>query len=538
MTASPARVSSSSIVQLLRKYGPSLTSELAGRLRDSGLSPDAARQKMSRLPSEVHVLHGLPFPKRARFIYLEEQFSTDRYWDALIEAIGKASPAYSVALAGLRGHGGIVPTRHFEIISGAPVAQKRQLSATKILDRLCSVQLVSRTEIDGIGERASLGAEGAFGPSELAGFRARLLTEAVLPDAIRSWVGRMNLASPKVTRIRDEDPLPKFSTFRFDLCGPCYLHPLTRTDGKTCTPGFLVADVGVGQQLDERAVEPFLRKCRMLSQLRNLRPFLPMLIADGFTPEALRACRSQGIITTRPDTLFGQDTGRALGELFQTLTNAAAMAAGNPEKIESLFTKLSEIEGSAGNLRGALFELLVGHMVRSIEGGSIDIGVLVQDPGTGKRAEIDVRLVRERQLRIYECKGYQPSAVVRAGEVSKWLENRIPTINSAHRAERRFDNSTICFEFWTCGAFDDEALRLLKSARNRTRRYTIGWKDGSAVGEYAKGIAAPGIKRVLNEHYFDHPLADIPDADLKHQAPIVRNTPLNDLDLDEEDLEA
>jgi hypothetical protein len=82
-------------------------------------------------------------------------------------------------------------------------------------------------------------------------------------------------------------------------------------------------------------------------KLRKVRPFLPMLIADGFTPEALRACRSRGIIATRPDRVFGQDVARALSDLLQTLSNAAAMAVGNPDKIENLFTRLSAIEGAA-----------------------------------------------------------------------------------------------------------------------------------------------------------------------------------------------
>jgi hypothetical protein len=174
------------------------------------------------------------------------------------------------------------------------------------------------------------------------------------------------------------------------------------------------------------------------------------------------------------------------------------MAVGNPDKIKNLFSRLSAIEGAAGNLRGALFELLVGHLVRSIEGGSIDIGVLVQDLETGKRAEIDVRMVKERQLTIYECKGYQPSSVVRAEEISDWLERRIPVINSAHRSEGRFVSSSVRFEFWTCGTFEEEALRLLEVAKDRTRKYAIEWKDGPAVRQYATGIAAPGIRKVLS----------------------------------------
>jgi hypothetical protein len=35
----------------------------------------------------------------------------------------------------------------------------------------------------------------------------------------------------------------------------------------------------------------------------------------------------------------------------------------------------------------------------------------------------------------------------------------------------------------------------------------ITWKDGAAVREYANGLAAPGIRKVLDEHYLKHPLA-------------------------------
>src|SRR5690606_8520337 len=131
-----------------------------------------------------------------------------------------------------------------------------------------------------------------------------------------------------------------------------------------------------------------------------------------FTPEALRACRARGIVATRPETIFGQDVGRALADLLQTLANGAAVAASDPGHIEDLFRQLSKIEGAAANIRGALFELLVGHLVRSIEGGSIDIGVLVHDEN--RSAEIDVRHVNERDVTVYECRGNQPSTRVTA----------------------------------------------------------------------------------------------------------------------------
>jgi hypothetical protein len=497
------------IVQLLQHYGPSLSSDIAAILRQEGKSPEAARQFVSRLPEGVHVLHGLPFPKRARFLYLEKQFPTDRYWNALTTAIDKANPAYSAAIAGVRSRGGCVRLRDFDVVAGSPVKQKGQISGSTVLQRLCSVDLMSKTEIDGLGECVLLAGE-IIDSASLGRLRARLLTENVLLDAIRSWAGKMNLASPNTTRIRDDDPAPQFATCRFDLCGPCYLRPVRRFSEQKLIPGFIVADVVVGAQLDKLSVAAFLRKCELLSHLRKTPQFLPMLIADGFTPEALRECRSSGIITTKPDTLFGQDVARALGDLLQTLSNAAAVAAANPDRIEELFRRLSTIEGSAGNLRGALFELVVGHMVRSIEGGSIDIGTLVRSPKSGQCAEIDVRLVKERQVLIYECKGYQPSAVVQKDEIEEWLTKRIPVIHSAHRAENRFSDSAFRYEFWTSGTFHADAAHLLGTAKAATTKYQIDWKDGAAVSAYAMQIKAPGIRKILDEHYFKHPLANIP----------------------------
>jgi hypothetical protein len=459
----------------------------------------------------VRVLYGLPFPKRARFIYLEDQFGTDEYWMALRRAIDESNPAYAAALAGVRARGGILPRAHFDVASGSPVLQKGHIASAKVLERLVSVRLLSCLEVDGYGECVTLNEEGPFGRAERASMRARLITEDILIGAMRSWAGRMNLASPNVITVRGETR-PKFSTFNFDICGPCYLRPMRRHRDQAVDPGFFVADVVLGSILEEEHVKPFLRKCQSLAFLRDVRPFLPMLIADGFSPEALRACRAEGIIATTAETLFGRDVGRALGDLMQTLTHAAAVAARDPKKLESLFSRLGAVEGAATNLRGALFELIVGHMVRSIEGGSIDIGEEIREMASNLPREMDVRLVRERTVTIYECKGYQPGTVVGGDEISAWLNHKVPIVYNAHREQQRFDGCEIGFEFWTRGSFDPKALALLETAQKKTRKYRISWKDGADVRAYAKGMKSKGLRKTLNEHYFAHPLAKLVPA--------------------------
>jgi hypothetical protein len=489
---------------ILAQSGPMTTSKAAQILQDFGVPAAAARQRISRRKEPIRTLHGLPFPKRARFIYLDSQFGTDLYWSALIEAIGDANPAYAAALAGLRARGDIVLRKHFDIISGSPELQKGQLASSVVLKRLLSVQLLETVEIEGMGECIALAQSGDSRTYQARTLRARLLTESVLLDAIRAWAGRMNMTGSESTRIRDDSPDPKYSTFRFDLTGPCYLRPMMRYRAEKIDPGFFVADVFLGRDMDHKMVLPFLRKCTMLSSIKGALPFLPMLIADNFTPDALGACRKKGIITTRPETLFGQDVAKALGDLLQTLTRTALAT---PSQIENLFKRLSTVEGSAGNLRGALFELIVGHLVRELEGGDLDLGSIVLDFESGKRAEIDVRLIKQKRVMIYECKGYQPSNLVRLPEIEKWVKEKVPTIYRALKREDRFSGSSFVFEFWTCGGFDAESLEYLETVKASTKKYEIGWKSGKDVQDYAQGMASSSLNKILSEHYFQHPIA-------------------------------
>lgn len=450
------------IESILANFGPMTTSRAAQILQREGVSYEAARQRVNRRGPTVRTLHRLPFPKRARFIYLDSQFDTDRYWSALNKAIHESNPPYAAALAGLRARGGVCLRKHFEILSGAPILQKGHVASSAILKRLEEVRLVESLEIDGIGSCIALRGMGSDALYESKRLRARLLTEGVLLDAIRLWAGRMNMASPGTTAIRDEVPAPNFATFRFDLTGPSYLRPLLTWKTAKPDPGFLVADVLLDQELDIDMVSPFLRKCATLAALKNARPFIPMLIADSFTPEALRECRSRGVIATRPETVFGQDVARALEDLIQVLTNAASA---DSDKLERIFKKLSAIEGEAGNLRGALFELIVGYCVKELEGGEVDIGKVVRNSETAKSAEIDVLCHKQRTVRIYECKGYQPTAVVRSDEIERWLKHSIPIIYSTLKREPQFWDVSFAFEFWTTSSFDETSLAMLEESQ-------------------------------------------------------------------------
>ncbi|MBN9510625.1 MAG: hypothetical protein J0I21_16130 [Alphaproteobacteria bacterium] len=495
------------VESILLADGPALSSDIARKLVAQGCSADVARQRISRAGPHVRRLKGLVFPRNARFLYHEKHEGTERYWTALARDIREASPAYGPALAALQARDGVVPLEQFAIISGSPIRQQGHVSSETVLQRLEAVHLVERGELQGVGPVVALRADGHLGSPNFQRLRARLVVEKMLLLALRDWARRLGVASYDKIEIRGEtDRLPTFGTFNWDLCGPSYLVPIVRRerDGRP-KPGFLVGDVIAGAAVDEHAVAAFIRKFSLSSYLKNLPPFMPVLVADGYTQAAFNLGRTHGIMLATPKNLFGRDLAIGLATLLETLSKAAAVAVAKPEVIGELFDKLSSIEGADRNLRGSLFELVVGHVVQARFGGSIDINHLLRYDTF--KAELDVRRVVAGEVWIYECKGYQPDHLIDAPEVETWLTEKVPGIYRTTKAEDRFNSSTVHFEFWTSGGFTDAAIAALEAARDRTKRYVIGWKDGREVRSELAKLSSSGMTAMFDQHFLKHPIA-------------------------------
>jgi hypothetical protein len=210
---------------------------------------------------------------------------------------------------------------------------------------------------------------------------------------------------------------------------------------------------------------------------------------------------------TTPEILFGRSVAESLKALAATLQNAAKVAEENPERVVELLNSLSSIEGAAINLRGALFELIVGHLVLKGEGNAIDISVAVRDDA-GNAAEIDVRRVKgDHEVACYECKGFQPNAEVTLADIEKWVTRRIPIIRSALIRDPHFRNRSYIFEYWTSGRFSDEAVEYLENAKSSLSKYQIAWRDGRNIVQYAQGKKLGSMVKILRNHFTEHPLS-------------------------------
>src|SRR5689334_1022999 len=122
------------VMQLLEKHGPLAAGDLQTHLSHKGLSRVAARQRISRARGNVQRFKMMPLPKREHFLFITKQFNTERFWRALLNAHTSRKSAYGVALQSILARGGIIPLKHFQIISGSPLRLRKHVGSETLLD--------------------------------------------------------------------------------------------------------------------------------------------------------------------------------------------------------------------------------------------------------------------------------------------------------------------------------------------------------------------------------------------------------------------
>jgi hypothetical protein len=312
---------------VLARRGPMLSSEMVRALQKGGASAAAARKKVGRAVStgSVYRLARLNFPHNQSFLYLPSQYRNEKYWTALLRALSDSRSAYGLVVSSLAVRGGLSPLAHFHTLSGSPTALRGHLSSTVVLDNLLTIGLIDREIDSSLGEVVQFAHAVPLTSLPRPAIRARRIAEDVMLLAMQDWLRRNGLASHN--RIMLRPPLavgagPEFGHFHWDLTAPSYIHPLATRRRTGPNPGFVVADIVLGDEVSPAQVTYFLRKCELLQAQRRVRPALAILVASRFSPEALRLGRSAGALFTTPGALLGKEIAAALESLISVLTNA------------------------------------------------------------------------------------------------------------------------------------------------------------------------------------------------------------------------
>ena len=494
------------ITEALTKEGPSRTARLVATLtRSLGISPEAARQRLRRVGAPVERRSGL-LPKREAFLYLDRQRNTQTYWTNLLRVLRETGSVYACAIDGLRARAGIVPVEEFPVVSGAPIALKKQVPAAKVMSELISLGVMREEEIRGLGRCCVAELSAIAAPLSPVHVTARRLTESVILDGLREWAWKNGIGSRNTLTIRGEGQPCQVGQFKWDLTGPCYLLPVRRGSR---IHGFVVADVFTEDRLSVAHIQYFIRKVQTYEKTSNSGGLFPIILANSFTAAAMTEGHKAGLMLATHESLFGRHTASAITSLMETLTRVATNVDIDDDALYKLLDRLSEIEGRAGNMRGIMFELLVAYIATHRFGGTINLRVLHTHRTNGQRAEMDVFCAGSNNaVYIIECKGKVPGGTVSLREVEQWLR-KVPVMRDyvASRPDLRECDQT--YAFWTSGTLEPDARAKLDYEQRQRAKRPIEWKDGEAVREIAGRLRLKSISDALREHFVKHPVAKI-----------------------------
>ncbi|KII71046.1 hypothetical protein RF11_02678 [Thelohanellus kitauei] len=472
------------IESYLLTNGPTPSSVIKKLMMDRGMSDEAARQRLSRTGTKVMRFTHFPLPKREAFMYLAKDFNTTAFWNRLLKAHSEAKTSL------LRGDP-VLPAGQSVWKPGA--SEETGGLLRREYDEILGDCLVSHVNF-------------LEGVKETAGVRNQLLVEDILIKGVADWLRKNSFASYNKITVRNKNEMPTFCHHHWDISAPSYLRPLAVINKGDTENGFVVADV-VFSEATELKIRGFIAKVNRCRNMQKTRPFLAMLVADSFDADAQKLAKNAGIMITTVKNFLGSDIAELMSNLLTTLNRAAAVAAVDPERINRLFNGLSRIEGAAINIRGAMFEMLVGHMaIKTQNVQTIDLNKKITFDG--KSAEIDVIGHRaEAEIKCFECKGYEVKRLIDVSLIERWI-TQVQLIRRYFQNSEVYRDRKLTFAYWTSSSFTSEAEQLLQDFQDRNKRLKIEWKTGEQIIKIAREDKLTSIVTVLNDHYAKHPLSD------------------------------
>lgn len=483
-----------SIHKYLLEHGPSLTSEVAAFLvKEERLSPEAARKRISRLPSDICRLSAC-FPRREVLLYLRPQWKSPEYFDRLKAALRATGSAPGRAIQGIEARGGIVAQSNFPVASGLPVKPiKKQLSHAVVEQRLLELEI-----IDILQTRDGPVVTMDSSENSVRRWQAVALAESLVIQTLRTSLVKLGVVSSKKTAVRGDASQPVFGPFAWDLVGPSYLSGLSSRTPSGPTTSFVVADVALDREITNEDLVSFIHKCDTILNQKRHRRFLAIFVADYFENAALMELRKRGCVIGTTSNLFGKTVAAQIRDLIGTLQNAAAAVVNDPDKLFSLLEKLNRIEGASLNLRGVVLEFMAAHFY-SVTGYKIDIRQKILAPN-GKEAEIDVKATRADEVVCIECKAKVPGNLTEISEIQDWVDDKLPRIKSwlsnypSLPLKKRF-------EFWVSGALTPEASAYVDEIAEKHKKQPIAFIVGKQILMRFREMNLISLVRIFEEQF-------------------------------------
>lgn len=448
-----------------------------------GIQLNTASKKVSRDQS-IRKITGF-FASGQSFCYLDEHIQERDFFKVLLSCFDKYGKKYWYCLNAVRMNGGIISRKYLECYTNYPVHPLKSHIPFKVVMQqfVKNGILIFQDDHYLIAPKFNQPYTGIFQSKTIESIQ-----DAVLSDF------DMLLKNIGLISYNTGETFVEFGKFKWCFKGVCPVHGL-KVNGDF---GFVLADIIFGQQIREDDIGFFLEKLKTIQSFKNASKTIPFLLVDDVDPSAMKLLKKSGIVIGFINELFGQKYADTLKDLVKVLQNAGASLKSDPTKYLDLLNELKKYNnGLANNIKGALFEFVIGH-IHSIESNSsIDLGKEVMDE-YGKH-EIDVLAVYPHKIVFAECKA--TNSPTDLDKIEKWTGKKIPAFKNWAEKQENWKKKKLEFEYWSTNGFDKDAEEVLTNLKENAKRYQVSFYTGKDLRQRTIKMGDKKLKEALDTFF-------------------------------------
>jgi hypothetical protein len=471
------------IVNILKQDGPMLSSELARQLASlEKVSVNTASQRISR-EKAVEKIGGF-FKNNQSLIYLSEQSKQGLVYPVFECLLQQHGIKYWNTLNAIKGNGGRINRSYLECYTNYPLTP---LVSHKPFDEVMQMFVQEGVLVFDHDDYAF---SPKFHAKAYVGFVGKAL-EQIKHNVLEHFASlQRNIG---MVSYETGELLAEYGNFRWGYKGVSPVIGLR----KRKELGFVVADILIGRPILLQDVQFFTAKLATIMSYNNAPRLIPYLITDNMHPAALHHLKEKGIVVGFIDELFGEKYAELLKELILLLKRAGESLNGeHPDKYLDLIRDLRKYNsGLLNNIRGALFEYMVGHL-HVLDGAKIEMGREIFDQ-TGKH-EIDIKAEYKKALVFAECKSTK--SPIDAGMVHAWITKKVPAFHKWAVGQEAYKNLNPEFEYWSTSGFTEDALAKLKPFES-SNKYTARIYGPEEIKKIAKDSNDKKLRDAIDSFY-------------------------------------
>ena len=472
------------IEKILHNSGPLMSSKLVSLVeKQEKVGNNTASQKVSR---DISILKLKGFYSSGQsFCYLEKHITEPDFFDKLLKSMEESGKKYWYCLNAIKMTGGIISQKYLECYTNYPVlALRSHIPFKEILQKFVSNNILIFN-----GDYYLLSPR--FNQSYVK-YTQYLTLEMIKEDILNnfhSFTKNTGFISFNTGQIFAE-----FGKLNWAFKGLCPVSGF-KTNGKF---GFLLADILFGHSIYEKDVQFFIEKLKTIQNFKNASRILPFLIVDDLDPKALDSLKKNGIIVCFIKELFGQKYADTLKDLVGVLNNAGASLKQDPNKYLNLIDELKKYNnGLANNIKGTLFEFVIGHFHSVESQSSIDLGREIFD--NSKKHEIDVLAVYNDRVVFAECKA--TNLKIDKSKIEKWTSEKIPAFRNWANKQETWKNKKIEFEYWSTSGFETDAETILSRLSSTASIIKVSYYSGQDIRNKAVKMRNKKLKEAVDNFF-------------------------------------